>query len=166
LSPVATRPKTSFATRPKDYGRLIETAIALRVLWFSEKKKNENNRDRGETHLVKPVDQWQEKSSDRGGKRARSHLYSIEKEKRSMLLRLPPTLHYPITVLSLLKRPGDKVKRDEAIFCYIYYTVVSEGDGLGNKVSVRREYPCKFQSAVDGEIMSWRISTGDVIKGP
>jgi RNA polymerase II subunit A C-terminal domain phosphatase len=83
-----------------------------------------------------------------------------------MLLRLPPTLHYPITVLSLLKRPGDKIKRDEAIFSYIYYTVVSEGDGLGNRVSVRREYPSKFQSTADGELMLWRVSNGDVINGP
>ncbi|KAJ9193788.1 hypothetical protein DTO164E3_7717 [Paecilomyces variotii] len=83
-----------------------------------------------------------------------------------MLLRLPPTLHYPITVTSLLKRPGDTVSRDEAIFWYVYETTVTEGDGLGNKVQVRRNFPTKFESTVDGEVVQWKISKGDVITEP
>jgi RNA polymerase II subunit A-like phosphatase len=83
-----------------------------------------------------------------------------------MLLRLPTSLHYPITVTSLLKQAGDKVERDEAIFWYIYQTTVEEGDGLGNKVQVKRKFPTRFESSVDGEILEWKISKGDVIEGP
>lgn len=83
-----------------------------------------------------------------------------------MLLRLPNTLHYPITVTSLLKRPGDKVKCDEALFWYIYQTTVTEGDGLGNKIEVQKPFPTKFESTVDGEIIEWQIAKGDVIQGP
>ncbi|KKA21311.1 Phosphoprotein phosphatase [Rasamsonia emersonii CBS 393.64] len=83
-----------------------------------------------------------------------------------MLLRLPPTLHYPITVTSLLKRPGDKVERNEALFWYVYETTVTEGDGLGNKIEVRRQYPTKFESTVDGEVIEWKITKGDVIEEP
>ncbi|KAL2014218.1 hypothetical protein VTN00DRAFT_1743 [Thermoascus crustaceus] len=83
-----------------------------------------------------------------------------------MLLRLPPTLHYPITVTSLLKKPGDTVRRDEPIFWYIYQTVVTEGDGLGNKIEVRRDFPTKFESTVDGEVVQWKIKKGDVIEEP
>ncbi|KAJ5141328.1 hypothetical protein N7526_002323 [Penicillium atrosanguineum] len=70
-----------------------------------------------------------------------------------MLLRLPPSLHYPIT-------------RDEALFWYIYQTTVEEGDGLGNRVDVKRKFPTRFESTVDGEIVQWKIAKGDVITGP
>lgn len=83
-----------------------------------------------------------------------------------MLLRLPPSLHYPITVTSLLKQPGDKVERDEALFWYVYQTTVTEGDGLGNKVDVKRKFPTKFESTVDGEVVQWKIEKGDVIDEP
>ncbi|KAL4768154.1 hypothetical protein BDW60DRAFT_133874 [Aspergillus nidulans var. acristatus] len=83
-----------------------------------------------------------------------------------MLLRLPPSLHYPITVTSLLKQPGDEVERDEAIFWYAYQTTVTEGDGWGNKVDVKRTFPTRFESTVDGNIVQWKISKGDVIDGP
>jgi RNA polymerase II subunit A-like phosphatase len=83
-----------------------------------------------------------------------------------MLLRLPSSLHYPITVTSLLKRPGDEVQRDEALFWYVYQTTVTEGDGLGNKVDVKRKFPTRFESTVDGTILNWKISKGDVIDEP
>ncbi|KAJ5941148.1 hypothetical protein N7516_001316 [Penicillium verrucosum] len=83
-----------------------------------------------------------------------------------MLLRLPTSLHYPITVTSLLKQPGDTVERDEALFWYVYQTTVTEGDGLGNIVEVKRRYPTRFESTVDGEIVKWQIQKGDVIDEP
>ncbi|KAL4882830.1 hypothetical protein BJY04DRAFT_35756 [Aspergillus karnatakaensis] len=83
-----------------------------------------------------------------------------------MLLRLPPSLHYPITVTSLLKQPGDEVERDEALFWYVYQTTVTEGDGLGNKVDVKRTFPTRFESTVDGTIVQWKISKGDIIDEP
>ncbi|KAL4978245.1 hypothetical protein BDW66DRAFT_130613 [Aspergillus desertorum] len=83
-----------------------------------------------------------------------------------MLLRLPPSLHYPITVTTLLKQPGDEVERDEAIFWYAYQTTVTEGDGWGNKVDVKRTFPTRFESTVDGNIVQWKINKGDVIDGP
>lgn len=83
-----------------------------------------------------------------------------------MQLRLPPSLHYPITVTSLLKREGDTVERDEAIFWYIYQTTVEEGDGLGNQVMVERKFPTRFESTVDGTVVKWNIAKGDVIDEP
>ncbi|CAL5872477.1 uncharacterized protein PFLUO_LOCUS6741 [Penicillium psychrofluorescens] len=83
-----------------------------------------------------------------------------------MLLRLPPSLHYPITVTSLLKKPGDAVERDEALFWYVYETTVSEGDGLGNRIEVERRFPTRFESTVDGEIVQWKIAKGDIIDDP
>lgn len=83
-----------------------------------------------------------------------------------MLLRLPPSLHYPITVTQLLKQPGDEVGRDEALFWYVYQTTVEEGDGLGNHVQVKRKFPTRFESTVDGTIEEWKIAKGDIIDEP
>jgi RNA polymerase II subunit A-like phosphatase len=83
-----------------------------------------------------------------------------------MQLRLPPSLHYPITVTSLLKQEGDTVERDEAIFWYIYQTTVEEGDGLGNQVLVKRKFPTRFESPVDGTVVKWNIAKGDIIDEP
>ncbi|EED19432.1 RNA Polymerase II CTD phosphatase Fcp1, putative [Talaromyces stipitatus ATCC 10500] len=83
-----------------------------------------------------------------------------------MLLRLPPTLHYPITVRSLLKRPGDSVERGDHLFWYVYKTTVIEGDGLGNDIEVLKEFPVKFESSVDGTVVEWKISKGDIIDEP
>ncbi|KAJ5239490.1 hypothetical protein N7468_004109 [Penicillium chermesinum] len=83
-----------------------------------------------------------------------------------MLLRLPPSLHYPIKVTQLLKEPGDEIKRDEALFWYVYSTIVEEGDGLGNRVKVERKFPTRFESTADGTIEDWRITKGDIIDEP
>lgn len=83
-----------------------------------------------------------------------------------MLLRLPPSLHYPITVTSLLKQPGDAVERDEGLFWYSYQTTVTAGDRYGGRHNVQQNFPAKFECTVDGEIVQWKIKKGDVIQGP
>lgn len=83
-----------------------------------------------------------------------------------MLLRLPTGLYYPITVTELLKRPGEPVQRNEALFAYVYRTKVTEGDGLGNKREILRTFPTRFESSVDGELVEWKVKKGDEISGP
>ncbi|QSS52700.1 RNA polymerase II C-terminal domain phosphatase component [Histoplasma capsulatum var. duboisii H88] len=83
-----------------------------------------------------------------------------------MLLRLSASLHYPITVTELLKRPGDNIRQGEAIFAYYYRTTVTEGDGLGNKHDVLKTFPTRFESAVDGELVAWKVRKGAVIEKP
>ncbi|KAJ5918875.1 hypothetical protein N7454_010019 [Penicillium verhagenii] len=83
-----------------------------------------------------------------------------------MLLRLPPGLHYPITITSLLKAPGDEVQTNEALFWYVYHSEVEEGDGIGNIIKKQRKFPTRFESTVDGEIVAWNISKGDIIDRP
>ncbi|KAL2370921.1 RNA polymerase II CTD phosphatase Fcp1 [Blastomyces gilchristii SLH14081] len=83
-----------------------------------------------------------------------------------MLLRLSTSLHYPITVTELLKRPGDTIQQGETIFAYYYRTTVTEGDGLGNKHDVLKTFPTRFESAVDGELVAWKVREGAVIEGP
>ncbi|KGQ01832.1 hypothetical protein PAAG_11407 [Paracoccidioides lutzii Pb01] len=83
-----------------------------------------------------------------------------------MLLKLSTSLHYPITVTELLKRPGDTIQQGEAIFAYYYRTTVTEGDGLGNKIDVLKTFPTRFESVVDGELVDWKVRVGEVVERP
>ena len=80
-----------------------------------------------------------------------------------MLLRLPPSLHYPITVTDLLKNPNDNVERFEPLFDYFYQTTVTEGDDLGNELQVEKSFPARYESNVDGKLLRWNIQNGAVI---
>lgn len=83
-----------------------------------------------------------------------------------MLLKLSSSLHFPVTVTELLRQPGDVVAHGDALFAYYYRTTVTEGDGLGNKHDVLRTFPTKFEAAVDGTLVAWKIKEGDVIDRP
>lgn len=80
-----------------------------------------------------------------------------------MLLRLPPSLHYPITVTELLKHPDEHIERFAPLFWYVYKTAVTEGDELGNERRVERDFPTKFESSVQGTLVQWKIKKGAVI---
>ena len=80
-----------------------------------------------------------------------------------MLLRLPPSLHYPITVTELLKQPNDHVERFAPLFSYSFETMVTEGDGLGNEYQVSKRFPTRFESNVEGTLTQWRIKEGAMI---
>lgn len=83
-----------------------------------------------------------------------------------MLLRLPASLHYPITVTELLKQPNDNVERFAPLLSYFYKTTVTEGDELGNEHEVEKTFPTRFESNVEGKLTRWRISKGAVISHP
>lgn len=80
-----------------------------------------------------------------------------------MQLRLPPSLHYPITVTELLKKPNDNVERFEPLFDYFYKTPVTEGDDLGNERQLEKAFPARYESSVDGKLLRWKIQKGAVI---
>lgn len=83
-----------------------------------------------------------------------------------MLLRLSPSLHYPITVTELLKQPNDNVERFAPLFSYVYKTTVTEGDNLGNEYQIEKPYPARFESNVEGKLKKWKIEVGTVISRP
>jgi RNA polymerase II subunit A C-terminal domain phosphatase len=83
-----------------------------------------------------------------------------------MLLRLPHSLHYPITVTELLKQPNDHVERFAPLFSYVYKTTVTEGDNLGNEYQVEKPFPARFESNVEGMLKRWKIEKGTIITHP
>jgi RNA polymerase II subunit A-like phosphatase len=80
-----------------------------------------------------------------------------------MRLLLPRSLHYPITVTSLLKQPGDDVERLEPLFTYFFKTTVTEGDEFGDTQQVEKTFPTRYESPVEGKLKAWKINVGAII---
>jgi RNA polymerase II subunit A-like phosphatase len=80
-----------------------------------------------------------------------------------MQLQLPRSLHYPVTVTELLKRPNDAVDRQDPLFSYNYKTKVTEGDRYGEEKEVEKTFPADYESPVEGILKKWKIQVGTVI---
>jgi RNA polymerase II subunit A-like phosphatase len=80
-----------------------------------------------------------------------------------MHLRLPHTLHYPITITELHKNTNDEVARFEPLFSYFYRSTVAEDDEFGETHQVEKTFPARFESSVDGTLKRWKILKGTVI---
>ncbi|TKA50580.1 hypothetical protein B0A49_12118 [Cryomyces minteri] len=80
-----------------------------------------------------------------------------------MLLRSPKNLHYPITVTELLQQPHDDVERFAPLFSYSYKSTVTEGNEFGEVFQVEKDWYSKFESEVDGTLVTWKIKKGTVI---
>lgn len=83
-----------------------------------------------------------------------------------MLLRLPRGLHYPITITKVLKKAGSTVAKHEPIFQYTYETTVREGSRDGEEKLVKKSFPARFESGLEGQLKFWKIWEGDVFDQP
>lgn len=81
-----------------------------------------------------------------------------------MKIRSPQNLHYPITVVELVKRRDEQITRSSILFKYYYETAVSEVDKYGEEKEVKKRFPAQFNSSLEGTISEWYIKTGDVIQ--
>ena len=80
-----------------------------------------------------------------------------------MRLKLPHSLHYPITVTELLKLPNDDVEKSAPLFLYYYKTTVTEIDRYGDEHQVEKTFPTRFESSVEGKLKKWLLQEGTVI---
>lgn len=84
-----------------------------------------------------------------------------------MLVRLPQDLHYPIVLIRIEKRPGDLVKKNEALFRYQYTSKVKHGNRYDDEeVEVEKKFVTPFYSSLDGYIKHWLVWEKDEIKRP
>jgi RNA polymerase II subunit A-like phosphatase len=81
-----------------------------------------------------------------------------------MLIRSPPSLHYPITVSALLRRAEDTIERFTSLFSYTYQSQVTETDKYGEETVVKKTFPAEYQSEAEGKLLRWTIKPGDVIE--
>jgi RNA polymerase II subunit A C-terminal domain phosphatase len=80
-----------------------------------------------------------------------------------MLVKLPESLYYPITITRCLVLPGEEVKRLQTVLHYEYKTEVKEDTDTGEEVSVTKTFPAQFESPVEGKLTRWYIRVGSVI---
>lgn len=83
-----------------------------------------------------------------------------------MKISSPPGLHYPITVLELLKKRDDDVDRSERLFTYTYESSVAETDRWGVESNVKRKLNAHFDASTEGKISRWFIKAGTVVTRP
>lgn len=84
-----------------------------------------------------------------------------------MLLRLPKSLHYPLTITKVEKRVGEYVTRDDDLFLYSYTTKVKQGNRYDDEEQeVDKTFVTHFPSTLEGTIKGWRVWEGDVLAQP
>ena len=83
-----------------------------------------------------------------------------------MKITSPPSLHYPVTVFELLKKPNADVKRSERLFTYSYKSIVTEKDREGFEHKVTRTFTTHFHASTEGTVSRWHIKAGTVLTRP
>ena len=80
-----------------------------------------------------------------------------------MQLRLPRSLHYPITINKLVKPSGATLNKGDVLFLYTYTTEVREGSRDGEETIVKKPFTARFLSEYEGEMGPWKIRERDVL---
>lgn len=83
-----------------------------------------------------------------------------------MQLRLPRSLHWPITITKLLKPSGATLSKGDILFLYTYDTDVREGSRDGGETMVKKSFTARFASEYEGEVGQWKIREGEVLRQP
>lgn len=83
-----------------------------------------------------------------------------------MQLKIPKSLHYPLTVTQVFKKEGDSVRLNDPLFEYSYEAYRREGDRYGNEKDVLRKFSTRFESPFEGKLRNWRPWEKEVISEP
>lgn len=83
-----------------------------------------------------------------------------------MKVTSPKHLHYPITVVDLLRKNDEDIQRSTPLFSYFYETTVTETDEFGEPKDVKKRFPERFNSTTDGVVIEWFIKPGTIIRRP
>ena len=82
----------------------------------------------------------------------------------SKTIRLGTRLRYPITVVNLLKSPGDKIKKQEPLMEYSFKWMKEVGDKIrGETWEEEQTTIVPWESPSDGELSQWHIRAGQRI---
>lgn len=80
-----------------------------------------------------------------------------------MLLQLPTSLKYPVTITALLKNPNEEVTQQSPLVRYQYKTWVLEDDELtGETKKTYKWFTGNWECPIDGTLKKWYIREGEV----
>lgn len=77
---------------------------------------------------------------------------------------LPPSLRFPVTVVSISVGAFQPVKKHDLLLSYKYQGTFTEYDEDSSERNVAREYVDVFQSPIEGIVDSWFVKEGVVVK--
>jgi RNA polymerase II subunit A-like phosphatase len=81
-----------------------------------------------------------------------------------MIIKLPKSVRFPITITEVLKKPNDDVPRLAPLLVYSYRTTVTEYPEYGVEVQKERELSSQFDAPVGGKLARWLVNVGAVVK--
>ncbi|KAI5806303.1 hypothetical protein EDC01DRAFT_639501 [Geopyxis carbonaria] len=81
-----------------------------------------------------------------------------------MIIKLPTSLRYPVTITKLLRHPDENVERHAPLLTYSYETTVTEYPEFGVEVRAKRELTEQFDAPVVGRMVRWMVAVGNVVE--
>jgi len=84
----------------------------------------------------------------------------------SKTILLGNRLRYPITIVKLLKKPGDTVKKQESLLQYSFKWMKTVGDTIREETWEEEQTTIvDWDSPTDGDLKHWLIREGQIIEG-
>jgi len=81
-----------------------------------------------------------------------------------MIIKLPKSVRFPITITELLRHPNDDVARLDPLLVYTYKTKIMEYPEYGVEVEVEKELSSQFDAPVAGKLAKWLVKLGTVVE--
>lgn len=81
-----------------------------------------------------------------------------------MIIKLPPSVRFPITITDFLKELNSDVARLEPLLLYTYKTKVTEYPEYGVEVQVEKTLSSQFDAPVGGKLARWMVGVGSVVE--
>ncbi|KAK6349969.1 RNA polymerase II [Orbilia brochopaga] len=83
-----------------------------------------------------------------------------------MLLQLPPSTRFPVTITQIHFAQNAEVKKLQAIFTFSYKSLITEDNEDGEEVRRLTDIISKFETPVGGKILRWMVGKGSVVSSP
>ncbi|KAF3907066.1 hypothetical protein ABW21_db0200638 [Orbilia brochopaga] len=83
-----------------------------------------------------------------------------------MLLQLPPSTRFPVTITQIHFSQNAEVKKLQAIFTFSYKSLITEDNEDGEEIQRLTDIISKFETPVGGKIIRWMVGKGSVISSP
>jgi len=81
-----------------------------------------------------------------------------------MIIKLPSSVRFPITITELLKEANTEVARLEPLLVYTYKTKVTVYPEYGVELLVEKELSSQFDAPIGGKLARWVVTIGTVVE--
>ena len=81
-----------------------------------------------------------------------------------MLLRLPQSIRYPVTITEFHLHAQDEVKELSPLLSYTYQQTVTEDNDDGIEIQVTKQFPGTWEAPIEGKIVKWFVRVGAIIQ--